>query len=181
MKWKEVILPLYWALVRPHLEYCVQYWFLQHKRYVEALQSVQKRAIKLAKGWRAWSVRTGWGHLPHLVWRKGGQEVTVLLSEASWGGEAAREVLVSVPSWAMKRRENSTQLHQGRFRQGMRKHFGTVRVVRHWNRLPRGVVGALRLPLVKRCLDNALNNMILLLGTPQEVRQLELIIFKGPF
>ena len=42
-KSREVILPLYFTLVRLYLEYCIQLWGPQHKKDVDLLEWVQGR------------------------------------------------------------------------------------------------------------------------------------------
>ncbi|KFP14350.1 hypothetical protein Z169_07314, partial [Egretta garzetta] len=52
------------------------------------------------------------------------------------------------------------KLNQGRFRLDIRKKFFTMRVVKHWNRLPREVVEAPSLEAFSARLDGALSNLI---------------------
>ncbi|KFR10763.1 hypothetical protein N306_15062, partial [Opisthocomus hoazin] len=55
---------------------------------------------------------------------------------------------------------NGSKLKEGRFRLDIRKKFFTMRVVKHWNRLPREAVHAPSMEMFKARLDGALRNLI---------------------
>ncbi|KFV93005.1 hypothetical protein N327_06581, partial [Fulmarus glacialis] len=55
---------------------------------------------------------------------------------------------------------NGFKLKEGRFRLDIRKKFFTMRVVKHWHRLPREAVDAPSLETLKVRLDGALSHLI---------------------
>ena len=51
-KEKSLIVPLYKAIVRSHLEYCVQAWSPYHRKHIDMLDKIQRRTTKLIPGLR---------------------------------------------------------------------------------------------------------------------------------
>ena len=72
------------------------------------------------------------------------------------------------------------KLKEGRFRLDIMKMFFTVRVVKHWRRLPREVVDAPSLQILRVRLDGALSTDGAV-GVPFQCRELNKMTFKGPF
>ena len=58
-----------------------------------------------------------------------------------------------IRDWSDRTRSDGFKLKQGKFRLEIRKKFFTVRVLRHWHRVPREAVAAPSLAVFKARLD----------------------------
>jgi len=147
---REGILPLCSALVRPHLESCVQLWSAQHRKDMELLEQVQRRATKMIRGLEHLSCEEKLRELGLFSLGKRRLWGALIVASQYFKGAYKKNGDKLLHKTCCDRtRGNGFKLKEGRFRLDIRKKLFTMRVVRHWHRLPREAVAAPSLAVFK--------------------------------
>jgi len=158
---REVNLSPYSALVRPHLESCIQLWSPQHKKNIDLLEWVQRRATKFIRGMEhlCCEERLRQTELFSLEKRRLQGDVTAAFQYPKGACRKDGENIFS-RACCDRTRSNGFKLREGRFRLDRRKRFYTMRVVKHYNRLAREAVEAPSLETFKVRLHGALSHLV---------------------
>lgn len=140
---REVIIPLYKTLVRPHLEYSVQFWRPYLRKDIDRVEKVQRRATKMVHGLhhKSYEDRLKELNMYSLEERRERGDMIETYKYLT-GRNRVQENTIFKRKRCSRTRGHGMKLEGGRFRGNMRKNFFTERVVDKWNTLPEEVVGA---------------------------------------
>ena len=153
-KEKELIIPLYKTIVRPHLEYCIQAWRPYRKKDIDMLERVQRRATKMIPKLRniSYEMRLKECGLTTLETRRlrGDQiEVFKILN----GYENIDRIFFFTVKEERRTRGHGVTLAKKQCRLDIRKFSFSQRTVNEWNRLSADCVGASSVNIFKNKID----------------------------
>ena len=150
----EVMLPLYSAIVRPHLEYCVQAWAPYLKKDVIVLERVQRLATRMMLDVRELSYKDRLKRLKLFSLerrRLRGDLIEVFKYSLDPNSSPVGHLFTLRRNTGL--RGHSLTLAKVRSRLLVRHHFFANRVVNSWNKLPATVVLSTSVDSFKSALD----------------------------
>ena len=142
-KEKELIIPLYKTIVRPHLEYCIQAWRPYRKKDIDILERVQRRATKMIQKLRniSYEMRLKECGLTTLEIRRLRGDQIEVFKILNWYENIDRNIFFSVKE-ERRTRGHGITLAKKQCRLDIRKKLFSQRTVNEWNRLSADCVGA---------------------------------------
>ena len=127
--------------MRPHLEYRIQFWGLQHKEDMELLEWVQRRATKIITGMECLPYEDGLRELGLFSLEKRRLQGDLIVAfQYLKGAYTKAEEGLFIRACSNRTSGNGFKLEKGRLRLEIRKKFFTVSGVRLWKRLTSEVV-----------------------------------------
>ena len=156
---KQVILPLYTTLVRPHLEFCVQAWSPYLCKDEFKLEKVQKRAVKMMKGLRAKSYEGKLKELNLFSLKKRRLRGDLIEMFKLYKGFSKWNNSMRLASTDYNTRGHPLKLVKQFSRTDIRKNFFTQRIVNEWNRLPQTALECKSVDTFKGRLDKHLSSL----------------------
>ena len=153
-KEKELIIPLYKTIVKPHLEYCIQAWRPYRKKDIDMLERVQRRATKMIPKLRniSYEMRLKECGLTTLETRRlRGDQIEVF--KILTGYENIDRNIVFTVKEERRTRGHGVTLAKKQCRLDIRKFSFSQRTVNEWNRLSADCVGASSVNIFKNKID----------------------------
>jgi len=157
-KSKDIILPLYTSMVRPHLEYAVQFWDPYLQKDIKKLESVQRRATKLIPELRnkTYEDRLKELNLFSLSKRRlRGKLIECFKILNGFSNVEKEDLLKLAPD--LPTRGNGFKLRGHRVNLDSSKNFFTNDIIDKWNSLPVNVVSTTSIDMFKDKLDQYLS------------------------
>ena len=151
---KQLIVPLYKAIVRSHLEYCSQAWRPYRKKDIDKLERIQRRATKNIPELRdlSYESRLLQCDLTTLETRRlSGDQIEVF--EIVNGYENVDRNMFFKPKEGSRTRGHKAALVKEQCRLDMRKYSFSQRVINEWNKQPNKAVNASSVNMFKHRID----------------------------
>ena len=156
-KGKKLIIPLYKAIVRPHLEYCIQAWRPYRKKDKDTLERIQRRATKIIPELRdlSFEERLKECGLTILETRRLRGDQIEVFKILNGYENIDRNMFFSLKKDS-RTRGHEVNLVKDQCRLDIRKHSFSQRTINEWNKLSTDCVTASSVNMFKNKVDTYL-------------------------